>query len=419
VVAGAAALAVGCTLFGLLYERSGRVLGTALPPFVAGWAPRADVLWLVAAAAAAALLVALAPRLLRAGDRAYAAGVTMLGLAVALSVSAVRGGSDAWWAVLDPARGEGRNEYLAGLGATEYGARFLLDRFAELVPSLPPHPAAHPPGLLLLVDATGLTTPGRLAALLLGAVALLGPLTWWLARRLGLPGERARLAGLLTAASPCVVLFGATSADALFAALAVVAAALLAGPSWVARAAGAAALAVAALFAWSLLAVGAWAVVLGWRREGLARAAVTGAACAVAVLALQGALAAAMGYDPVGTLEATERAYRDSLAQVRPYWFWWLGSPVAWAVTAGPVLVAGALVAALRGHAPAVAIAAVVVTAAVLGFSKAETERIWLPFVPLAAVAAAQVLPPGRVRLWLGTLLVQGLVTQALFSTVW
>ena len=43
------------------------------------------------------------------------------------------------------------------------------------------------------------------------------------------------------------------------------------------------------------------------------------------------------------------------------------------------------------------------VVSAVLGLTKAETERIWLPFVPLACVAAAAVLPARGLKpvLWL------------------
>ena len=61
-------------------------------------------------------------------------------------------------------RGEGKNEYLPALPAFDYGPRFLLDRFAELVPSLPVHGAGHPPGLLLVMHYLGLDTAPRLAA---------------------------------------------------------------------------------------------------------------------------------------------------------------------------------------------------------------------------------------------------------------
>jgi hypothetical protein len=428
-VAALAACALWTGL-GIGYEATGRVLGTALPPFVAGWGPRADALWLSLAVAACAVAVAGADRLvLRARPSAFAAGTFAIGLALVLTVNAARSGPEAWTATFDVANREGRNEYLAALGALTYGPGFLLDRFAELVPTLPPHPAAHPPGLLVTVDLLGLGTKERLAALCLASVAVLGPLTWRLGRAVGLDEPRARLAGLATAVSPVLLLFGGTSADALFAVLGTVAALLLApparpggavrGPEAVRLAAGAVALAVAALFAWSLLAIGAWAAVLTLVRCGWRRALVLCVACAAGLVAVNGVLAAGWGYDPVGTLRATEEVYRDSLAQVRPYWFWWLGSPVAWTVLLGLPLAAGAIVALLRRHPAAVAIGAVIAVAALAGFTKAETERIWLPFVPLAAVAAATVLPPLRARAVVAALVAQALLVSVLFGTLW
>ena len=74
--------------------------------------------------------------------------------------------------MFDPDGFEGPNEYLPALTALRYGPGFFLDRFAELVPALPVHAAGHPPGLLLVMDAFGITTPGRLAALCIAGGAL-------------------------------------------------------------------------------------------------------------------------------------------------------------------------------------------------------------------------------------------------------
>jgi methylthioxylose transferase len=67
----------------------------------------------------------------------------------------------------------------------------------------------------------------------------------------------------------------------------------------------------------------------------------------------------------------------------------------------------------------AVAGLAVVAIAAALGFTKGETERIWLPFVPLACAGAAALVPPGRLRPVLALLAVQALATEVAFSTIW
>ena len=66
------------------------------------------------------------------------------------------------------------------------------------------------------------------------------------------------------------------------------------------------------------------------------------------------------------------------------------------------------------------ALAAVIAVASVGGYTKAETERIWLPFVPLACVAAAEAgLGSARPRVVLALLLAEAIVVQALFYTVW
>jgi hypothetical protein len=61
----------------------------------------------------------------------------------------------------------------------------------------------------------------------------------------------------------------------------------------------------------------------------------------------------------------------------------------------------------------------VIVAAAVLGFTEAETERIWLPFVPLACVAAAAVADLRRLRPVLIALSIQELAIGLLFRTIW
>ena len=118
-------------------------------------------------------------------------------------------------------------------------------------------------------------------------------------------------------------------------------------------------------------------------------------------------------------LAATSRVYDNSLASIRPYGFWVLGSPVAWGVMTGPPILAAALsgLAALRPA--AIALAIVVTVAALGGFSKAETERIWLFLVPLACVAAAPHVDVNRLRLVLAALAIQIIAVELLFETVW
>jgi methylthioxylose transferase len=416
-------VAAATVVTGLAIRAAGGELGAATPPFVASWSPRFEPLAIVAAAVLIAGCAA-GPRLLAdsVGPPAFAAGAYALALALGLALNAARGGPAAWSAVFDlePAH-EGANEYLAGLPSIGYGARFYLDRFAELVPAQPVHVAGHPPGPLLLIDLLGIRTAEGLAALCIGVGATAAPLTYLAGR--GLRSEReARIAALALAVSPVVLLFGVTSFDYVFCALCAACAALLLARSLAVRAAGAAALAVAAFFSWALLAVGAWAVLVAVRRDGVRAGLALAAGCTLAVVAFNAALAAVYGYDPIGTLTATEAVYRHSVAAIRPYAFWVLGSPVAWGVMLGLPVAAAALRAAVRGDDAAVALAAVIAVAALAGFTKAETERIWLIFVPLACLAAAPVLAAlsrsALVRV-VGLLAAQALTVELLFQTIW
>jgi len=165
--------------------------------------------------------------------------------------------------------------------------------------------------------------------------------------------------------------------------------------------------------------VAAWAALVVLMRDGWRRAMQLAAACAAAVAGLNGALAAWTGYDPIGALRSTEAVYRNSLASVRPYTFWAFGSPTAWLVMLGLPTAWMALRSLSRRDPAALALGAVVMAAAVLGFTKAETERIWLPFVPLTCVAAAASIDLRKVRPLLVALAAQALAVELLFYTIW
>ena len=67
----------------------------------------------------------------------------------------------------------------------------------------------------------------------------------------------------------------------------------------------------------------------------------------------------------------------------------------------------------------AIALAVVVAVAALAGFTKGETERIWIFLVPLACLAAARSLRVERLPLILVLLTAQALLIEALFATKW
>lgn len=410
-----AAMCAATVAAGVVARASGHSLGAPLAPFFASWGPHVG--WvtapLVVFLAVAALL---APRLCArpAAPVAFAAASLLLALTTRVALAlAGGGGAERLWAVFstDP---EAHREYLPALPALRVGLHTFLDRFAEVAPSLPTHPSGHPPGLLVTADLLGVSSARGLAALTIGLGALAAPLTYALARSL-VEETSARIAALLFALAPSALLYGATSADALYATLGV-------GAAWALlkrRTLGAAVLAVASFFSVALLGAGAWVVATralkGERRYALLTAAWAAAGCA----AFYGVLHAATGFDPFGTLAAMSDAYRMGIASVRPYSFWVFGAPVAFLVALGLPVAWFTLRALARAEPPAVALAAVVVVSAVLGFTKAENERIWLFLVPFACVAAAPHVP----RRWVGPVLTalaaQAVAVELLLRTIW
>src|SRR5262249_10620954 len=145
------------------------------PPFAGNFAPRAT-LWLAPAIACFALAIAAIPRALRARPVVFAASLFAATLALRLVLAAARGGTEQVPHVCRQTSFEGPNESLPALKSFAYGPHFFLDRFAELVPSLPVHAAGHPPGLLLVMHALALDTPARLAAFCIVVGAAAAPL---------------------------------------------------------------------------------------------------------------------------------------------------------------------------------------------------------------------------------------------------
>jgi hypothetical protein len=423
------ALVAATVAFGLAARASGAELGAGLAPFLADWRPVVRPTAIPAAVLLAAGVLA-GPRLrsARVAPWQFALAALGLGLALRLALGTARDGPEGLYAVYELGNHEAASEYLPALPAFELGTRFFLDTFAEIGPSLPVHAIGHPPGLLVAMHWLGIDDAQALAALTIGAGALSIPLAYLLARAL-LDEPHARAATLLYVFAPSALLYGATSADALYASVALLAAVPLAlvsrrpaargakpvGPA----AAGASAFALAGFFSYANLAVGAWAVLLAWQRAGLRRALALAAACGLALATSYAALHLATGYDPIGVLQATESVYREGIAGRRPYEFWVLGSPSAFLVALGLPIAWFMLRSAGAGDPSARALLAVLAFAAVLGFSMAETERIYLFLVPLACAAAAATLPERRLPLVLGALAAQALATELLLYTVW
>jgi methylthioxylose transferase len=413
---GASTVAVG-----LLIKAATGGLGTPLPPFLIAWAPAVQPLALVSVTvlAGAALF---APRMMFSIRRpaVFVAAVYALTLILALSLNLAHDGPRGWWSVFAGGPSGSREsayEYLPGLHVLSRGVAYYIAHFTQLLRYLPLHAQGNPPGPLVALHWLGVTTPGALAALCIALGALTAPLAYDLGRSVG--GEsRGRTAALLTAFTPSLMLFGVTSADYAFAALGMCTACLLVRRSMSVLAIGCVVAALASFFSWLLLAIPAWAVLLVLLRDGRRRALICAGGCAIAITAFNVGLFAVLGYDPLAALRATGAVYAH-VSSARPYAFWVFGSPVAWGVMVGVPTAWFALRAVATSDPAAVALCIVIIVSAVLGFTKAETERIWLPFAPLACVAAAAAIPPRAVGRALPLLALQALAVELLFITIW
>jgi methylthioxylose transferase len=406
---------------GLVAKAAGADWGAPAQPLVVFLRPALSTWALPAAVVLGGCLgvgIRLARGDLRLGAAGFAAASFALALLTRLALNVFRGGPGALDQPYVVGRaGEGRTEFLPALSFLEGGVGHFLSHFTEISPKLPIQAQGHPPGLLLAMHYLGIDTAAGLAALTIVVGALATPLLYLLGRELAGEAE-ARAATLLFVFVPTSLLYGATSADALFATLGVLAAVGLLARRPAGQAAGAGALALATFFSYALLAVGAWAAVVRWRREGIGAALRLAALCAVVLVACFLLLDLLTGFDLVAAIRATDDRYREGIARLRPYAFWFFGSPAAFVLMLGPIAWFAARSLARR-EASAVALAAVIGVSVVAGYTKAETERIWIFLVPFACLAAARSLP----RRWLAPVLAaavsQAVLIEIFLATKW
>ncbi|HEV2773402.1 MAG TPA: hypothetical protein VGV57_11380 [Thermoleophilaceae bacterium] len=420
-VAGVALVAAATIVVGAVLVLAGRDIGAPLPPTLFRFRPELS-LFALPAAALLALGVPVARRvsLPSVAPRTFVLAALLLALVLRLALNAARNGPSDWWIFFDPRFGEGTVEFLSALPALDFGVPLFLDRFAETATALPVHAAGHPPGLLSVVGLLGIETAPAFAALIIAVGVLCTPLVYLLARELLGEEGSARAATLLFVFAPNALLYGASAADALYATLGALAAlALVSRRRLVRHLGGPAALALATFFSYANLAVGALGALVVWLREGWRAALKLMVAAAGGLVAFYLAMLALFGFDIIGALGATADVYRVSIARIRPYWYFLTGSPVAWMLALGPPIALFWLRAVAAREAVALALGAVVVLSSVGGFTKAETERIWLFLVPFACVAAAAVLPRRRLVPVLAALAAQAFLMQVLLGTGW
>jgi len=398
--------------------------GIFVPPLVAGVDPRFPSRALIPIALATLILAAVPLLSARLRWRwglllAFAAAATW-----AISLALVDGVSELTRPVRDTV------DYLHDVPQVGSPGVFL-SHFVERIGRYQQHVRAHPPGMVLLLwtmDRIGLGGAAWEAALcVVGGASMVPAALISLKELTGEPWARA--AAPFVALAPAAV-WVATSGDAFFAGVSTWALTLVilsirrAGIRSDGLALGGGLLFGGALllsYGLTVLALVPGIVAVAHRRVRPPLVA------AVATTAVILALAAA-GFWWFAGLRATLVEYRASVARFRPQSYFWLGNLGAFAVVLGPA--AAVALARLRDRRTWLLVAGGIVAVAVAdisGLSKAEVERIWLPFAPWILLAGwALVEPrlprpfsPAAPRVWLALTLATGLAVQLLLRTVW
>jgi len=330
-----------------------------------------------------------------------------------------------------------RDEYLSQVpGITDIPAtvRTFSSRILDFQPnSWTTHVSGHPPGALLTfvwLDRIGLRG-GAWAGLLCLLVGSSAAAAVVIAVRALADEQTARRAAPFVAVAPTAI-WVAVSADGYFAGVAAWGIALLAVavhravrfPALVAAGAG-------LLFGWGvflnyglmLLVLPAAAVLVSAADWRAALRAVGPAFLAAAAVAATFAVA---GFSWLDGYTLVQQRYWQGIAKDRPfqYWVWANLACVVCAIGLGSVAGISRVFdwAAIRRrsgfHLLLLALLAVIVGADLSMLSKAETERIWLPFT-IWLTAAPALLPARSHRLWLALNAVGALLLNSIIFTNW
>jgi hypothetical protein len=306
----------------------------------------------------------------------------------------------------------------------------FLHGFVADVHSFAGHVRSHPPGLVLLLwamDRVGLSGPWWEAVLELVGGAASIPAALIVAREV-LGERRARAAAPFLMLAPAAVFWG--SGDAVFLGVGAWGTALVVlATGRRGRRSRRLALGGGLLFGFLLylsyglvlLALVPIEVTKGRRRRWR-----TLAYAGVAVLGVVAVFTAA-GFNWFSGFAAARREVSHSVQQFRPYGFFLVADLAALAVALGPAVWAalGRFAAGRprRWDRPAWllvggALAAVAV-ADIIGLSKGEVERIWLPFMPWIVAVAGVALEEAEQRPWLAAQVAWALAVQFAVRSPW
>ncbi|MEP6658445.1 MAG: hypothetical protein ABJD24_00840, partial [Acidimicrobiales bacterium] len=330
--------------------------------------------------------------------------------------------SDGWSAVVRPVIDP--TEYWAGVAGARPAGRYLRT-FIEHQKFYSVHVRGHPPGFMLLLFMlrwAGLGGPWFAAALsYVGVGVAVAAVAFTVWRVAGVEAMRRSLPFL--ALAPFAVWQG-TSADAFFAGVAATGVALLALAMTSGRRrieiagalAGGAVLGLSGFLTFGTPTLVPLVAVLAWKTRRIAWAvpALVGVALVVGAFAVN-------GYWWLDGLANTRHFYREGTAQFRPAFYFLFANVAVLAIALGPVTLAG-LTRLARSPSARIVVGALVcvLVADFSGLSKAETERIWLLYMPWLAVAAGFVTASERgARCWLGIQAAAAIVVQVALVSKW
>jgi len=310
----------------------------------------------------------------------------------------------------------------------------MIDDYIRRIPYSAPdnwvtHLAGHPPGaLLFFVGLVRIGLGGDYAAgiVVTGIAATIAPAVMITLRTLDRE-DFARRAAPFLVLSPAAV-FMAVSADAMFAAVAAWGMVCLAISATRTRPAPTIAWSVAAglllgycvmlSYGLPLLGILAVAILLAARRWQPLPGAVVAAVGVIAVFA-------AFGFRWWEAYPVLRERYYEGVANIRPFSYWIWANLAALAISAGPAIGMGlARMLALGRRLDRTLLLVIgagflmIATANLSGMSKAEVERIWLPFIPWITLSLAT-LPVRWARVALAVQLVSALAVQHLLYTSW
>ncbi|MFF9772665.1 hypothetical protein ACF1HJ_03120 [Streptomyces sp. NPDC013978] len=429
-VSAAALLVVVTALVGVAIKRADDVLHVGWPPLYANWLPHTGPGTPSAIIVAAAVVAYGPPLAARLPWRPLLWSTWATALAWTFSLALV----DGW------------HRGIARRLTTRYEYLQVIDRFDDIPATLrsftdhillgspdhwPPHVAGHPPGATLtfvLLDRIGLGGGGWAGVFVIAVGASAAVAVLVTIRTLASEALARRAAPFLVLA-PAAVWMG-TSADGYFAAVAAWATAFLAlavtGPR-----PRATALTAGLLFGLTVYlsygltlfaAMAATVLLLGSRRLPVLPYAVAG--LLVVPVAFTGA-----GFNWWEAYHLLVERYHQGAGGFRPYGYWLFANLACTVLVMGPATVAGLRRAGARlarWHATPLAerelglllcaALAMLLAADLSGMSKAETERIWLPFALWLLSAGAFL---DRPRAWLTSQAALALLLNHLLLTGW